>query len=314
MKERQIIADRLNQMEEERELLRQKSDNLTPYFWGFMLIAIVSILSLGIHFGFIGIPLVLTLLTRYSLIGVPFKELVNDVKSALLQSFMTSYHPDIDYRYFPEKRDVRDIVNRTRLVSANRYNEEDVIEGYMNDIEFYLSEIHLKRKSKNSSYTVFKGLLFKLKIPGKTFPKSRIQSKPGLLKRLFSGFVENTQYGFWYESNDVDCFYEEMEQLFPFISHLIAHQKDVRIQIEGDELTLLMGSDMKFLDDPKPSLKETFIKDEYFENIGKQLNSLLFIVESLANDLDKLEIEERLELKALEYVKRADLPPQDLDF
>jgi len=46
------------------------------------------------------------------------------------------------------------------------------------------------------------------------------------------------------------------------------------------------------------------LKDEaYYQKIGEQINSLLFIVEAFAGKLDKKEVIERLELKELEYRK-----------
>ena len=50
-------------------------------------------------------------------------------------------------------------------------------------------------------------------------------------------------------------------------------------------------------------LNQSFFNQEYNVELGRQLNTLLFIVESFANNLEKSEIVERLELKVLEKVK-----------
>jgi len=327
-----IIQEKLHQMEQERILLEAKHNKFKTYLWRIvMFLLLLFIVRVMLYFPshpesylYLAYIPVFLLCIPNIILGIlirnPFKKLVANMKSTLLESFMTSYHPDIAYSYFPKKRDVKKILNQTHLVprdviflSNYIYYEEDVIEGVMKNIVFYLSEIHLKRKTKKSSKTVFKGLLFKINLQGKSFPPSRILSVREFFGLSLSGFSRNMEHGFWYETKDADRFHKEMESLFPFINHLIVHQDDVRIEIKGNELTLLMKTDINFLDDPRPRLKNTFIKDEYFENIGKQINSLLFIVESLANDLDKMEVEERLELKALEYAKRANLSPEDLD-
>ena len=216
---------------------------------------------------------------------------------------MNIYHPDVDYTYFAEKKDVKRILKKARLISPDIYKEEDVIIGKYKGAKFYLSEIKLEKRSKNSSYTIFKGILFNIKMPGKSFPHSQIQSKPGLLRRIFNGFTKNEEFGFWYETKNPKKFNDQMKSLFPFVKYLMDKQGDIRINTDGDEMTVMVKSDMKFLDDPKPRLSQTFLKPEYYENMGKQINSLLFIIESFANNLSSSEITERLELKALEYVR-----------
>ncbi len=239
----------------------------------------------------------------YFLISVPFGYLKSIVRAYLLQEFMSIYHPNISYRYQPEKNQVEHIIRTSKLVSCNQYDEEDVIKGTANNINFYLSEINLKTSSGKSTTTVFQGMLFKIKIPGRRFPSARIQSKPGLLKKMFSNFVEKPLFGFWYDTNDREKFEQELGPFFPFIRHLIQQQRDIRISTEGNEITILMKSNMKFLDDPKPQLGRSFKDEAYYKKIGEQINSLLFIVEAFAGKLDKKEVIERLELKELEYRK-----------
>ena len=144
-------------------------------------------------------------------------------------------------------------------------------------------------------------MLFKIKIPGRNFPTAQIQSKPGLLKKMFSNFVEKPNFGFWFDTPDQQKFNKALGSFFPFIRHLIQQQKDIRIHTHGNEITILMKSDMKFLDDPKPQLNKSFKDEKYYQRIGQQINSLLFIVEAFAGKLDKQEVIERLELKELEY-------------
>ena len=64
-----------------------------------------------------------------------------------------------------------------------------------------------------------------------------------------------------------------------------------------------MKTDMKFLNDPEFSVDRSLINKSYIENVGKQINSLLFIVEVFAFGYDSIEIIDRLELKTLETIE-----------
>jgi len=237
-------------------------------------------------------------------IGSPFREIKTQLKTAILQDLMTTFHPDVDYTYTDSKQEVRSIARDSGFFSANRYHEEDVIEGTYGDAHFYMSEIKLSRKQKKSKVTLFDGLLFKINMPGKSFPESRIQSRPGLLTKIFRGYEAHQEFGFHYDTEDEQAFHDQLGPLFPFFRHLIQTNKDLRISIEGNEIVLFLNSDMDFLDEPKPRLKSSLVDNKYIESFAQQLNSLLFIVETLANDLDSEAIEERLELKVLEYVEK----------
>ena len=122
---------------------------------------------------------------------------------------------------------------------------------------------------------------------------------------MFSNFVEDPQHQIWYETDDENKFQETLKPLLPFIAHLKKRQGDIRIQAEGDELVILLESEMNFLDEPELKLKKSFNNSEYKANLVKQLNSLLFIVESFVNNSDSSAIVERLDLKALEFEKRS---------
>lgn len=272
-----------------------------------MLVGIASVFILGVPPAFLigtAIAGVISGIIYHVRISAPFSEIKAQLKSAILQDLMKTFHPEIEFSYSSSKQDVRNIVGKSGLVSANRYGEEDVIEGKYGNTEFYISEIHLAKKKKKSTRTVFDGLLFKIKIPGKILPKARIQSRPGLLSKLFGGYEINHEYGFHYDTDDLSQFHQSLGKLFPFFQHLIRNNKDVRISIQENEIVMLLNSDMKFLDDPVPRLKEPLLNSTYVENFSVQLNSLLFIVDALANNLNSKEIEERLELKALEYVNQ----------
>ncbi|MBX2815543.1 MAG: hypothetical protein KTR24_06090 [Saprospiraceae bacterium] len=236
-------------------------------------------------------------------IGQPYTELKQKVRHHLLQIFMETYHPEVKVDFYPEERFGRRIIRSSNLISPDIYDEEDVLEGTYKGSDFYMSEIELKNKSNKSTHTIFKGMLFRFSLPGRQFPTTRIQSKPGLLKRIFSRFVENTDFGFWYESEDPERLDQEVHVLYPFIRHLAEHQGDLRILLQGDHITLLMESDMNFLDDPKPSIGSSFSNPLYYEKMGQQLNSLLFILDAFIDNLESTDIEDRLELMLTDRFK-----------
>jgi len=305
IKETPEFNQQMTALDEERADLYKKSSRI----FLLALIIPIALIIMAIAFVpdaaiFLGVLcLAFAFMIYYFSIGLPFNHLKNKVREFLLQEFMQIYHPNISYYYRSEKDRVKEIIKTSRLVSCNQYHEEDVITGTANNINFYLSEIKLQTTTGKSTVTVFKGILFKLKIPGRNFPPAQIQSKPGLLKKMFGNFVENRSFGFWYDTYEREKFEEKLGSLFPFIRHLIQQQKDIRIQTDGEEITILMKSDMKFLDDPKPQLSRSFKDETYYQKIGQQINSLLFIVEAFAGKLDKQEVIERLELKELEYRK-----------
>ena len=290
-------------LDEDRAELYKKSGWILPLVVIIpILIFIFTALTAGeisIFFG--ALSLVFAVMIYHFSIKQPFNHLKYKVREYLLQEFMNLYHPNISYDYQPEKDRVKEIIKSSQLVSCNQYREEDVVTGTANNIDFYLSEVKLQRSSGKSTTTVFEGILFKLKIPGRNFPTAQIQSKPGLLKKMFSSFVEKPNFGFWFDTRDTQKFNEELGSFFPFIRHLIQQQKDIRIKTDGEEITILMKSNMKFLDDPKPGLSRSFKDETYYQKIGQQINSLLFIVEAFAGKLDKQDVIERLELKELEY-------------
>ena len=299
-----LYGEKLKNLDEERAKLHKKSGKflpiaiLLPILFTFFSFSIAPP-GLAMFFGFIAFSV--AMFAYSNIINSPFNELKYNVRQYLLSEFMKIYHPNIDYRFQPKKDQVKQIIKSSKLVTCNVYKEEDVISGTANNINFYLSEIILQTTTGKSTSTNFKGMLFKIKIPGRNFPPAQIQSKLGLLKKMFSNFREKKSFGFWYDTHENDNFIKELGPFFPFIRHLIQQQKDIRIQTQGNEITILMNSDMKFLDDPQPSLSRSFKDEAYYKKIGQQINSLLFIVETFAGKLDKEEVIERLELKEIEY-------------
>ena len=287
-----------------RQELETKQARTLP--WLFTLpIFVFTILAMfsqqtPVILGSTALAIVMSFAYHYFSIGTSFNELKEKVRKALVDEFMDIFHPNTSYRYYPGKKSVRDIVKKSGLISGvNRYREEDVIIGKHKGAHFYFSEIHLLKKSKKSTSTKFRGILFRLQIPHKSFPKSKIQSRLGLLNMLMGNSTHNKKYDVHISSEDLDQLEQDLEPLLPFISHLSKEQGDIRIKTHGDEIIIMMDSDMKFLDEPAQGVSKSFLKNEYKKNIARQMNTLLFIVDAFINNADTSEIEERFELKSL---------------
>lgn len=304
MNKNPLTGKKLKDLDKDREKLYKKSSRVLPFAILLpILLTFLCFLVIPDSTIFFGVfTLILSVIAYTTIINSPFDDLKDNVREYLLEEFMKVYHPNISYRYQRKENQVKQFIESSKMVSCNRYHEEDVISGTANKINFYLSEIKLQTKSGKSTTTDFKGILFKIKIPGRRFPRGQIQSRPGLLKKMFGSFKENRLFGFWFDTENEEKFKKELNPFFPFIRYLIQQQKDIRISTNGgDNITILMKSDMKFLDDPKPQLNRSFKDETYYKKIGQQINSLLFIVEAFAGKLDKEEVVEKLELKELDY-------------
>lgn len=301
---------KLQELDVKREELKAKRS--TWLFAYFLIPAVIIFLTL--FSGVIQLALisaVISISASYALYKYnfksPFRYLTEQVKSALLDEFMRIYHPTIKHEYIGPDHLAEPIIETSSLISADRYNEEDVITGSKGDAQFYLSEVDLQEryKTKNgSSYrTILKGLLFKIKLKGRSFPKSQLYSQPNMFKKWFGSINKNEDYDFWYETQDDSIFNKEMQSLFPFIRHL-SKKGEVRISTHGDTITILMESKMKFLDDPEFFISKSFENEDYYAKMSQQMNSLLYIIDSFTDELTPIEIEEELKLRVIEYADK----------
>ena len=307
MKENAQLQNKLESLEQERLQLKEKSGSIT---WKIVLIPLVIFfLAIGLSFP---TPILIfstffaamvSVLIYQGVVITPYKEVKARFKEALITEFIAKYHPGITISYTPGKKNVSQILRESDLMRADKYFEEDVLEGKFNQTNFYLSEIRLEDEDDNNTTTKFKGLLFKIRKEGSSFPKTRIQSRIGLLSQWFGSYQKNEEFDFYFDTENVDEFNKRFGDLFPFIRHLKSKSNNLRMFIDGDEITMMLQSDMKFLDEPPMGVSNTLLNPKYYESLGKQINSLLFIVESLENNVGRKEIEERLELKMLEKIE-----------
>lgn len=301
---------KLQELDNQREELNAKRDK---WIFAYFLIPILNIIGIA----FTGILPLIVFVTVLSIalsriifninFIKPFRVLTENVKEALLEEFMGIYHPTISHTYCGKDYKASSIIKQSNLISADRYVEEDAISGTKGGNQFYLSEIDLQTEHRNDDHTsyrtIFKGLLFRIKLKGRSFPKSQLYSQPNMFKRWFGTINKNEEFGFWYETQDENIFQKEMQSLFPFISHL-AKNGEVRISVQEDEITILMESKMKFLDDPVFSINKSFENESYYAKMSQQMNSLLYIIDSFTDELTPIEIEEKLKLRVFEYADK----------
>ena len=161
--------------------------------------------------------------------SAPFRKLKKQFKRALVDLYMHRYYPECRYEFSAKSAHGNDIVRKTQLLGYDRCYEEDVIQGSLNDIQFYLSEISLKEdrreqysngQTKTEEHTVFDGMLFSIAFENYSFPRSRIKTKAGFMSSIFSKFENHEEYDFSYQTEDVYAFEEQLSPLFPFIEYL----------------------------------------------------------------------------------------------
>ena len=300
-------TSRIHSLEEERELVSKKFQKYKPWM---ILVPVLIFMSSFLLFqnaagslALSSFSFIFSFLFYYFSIQRPFNKLKIDVRRNLIGEFMNEYHPLVEYTYHPSKKRIKSIVRETKILTANSYKEEDVLEGKLENVHFYISEALLRQSTGKSTHTVFKGIVMEITFLDKIFPTSTIKAKSNAVERFFSGLTRYKNYNFYYKTAHEDDFEELLNPLFPFISHLITQYKELKIKTKGNKVTLFLDTDMEFMDTPKPRFNKTFHNKEYYNNLGAQLNSLLFIIESFANNLETTEIEERLELKMIEWEK-----------
>lgn len=305
-------------LEDRRIELKGRRDKVLPYYiilplvallCGFLILHNPASLIVG------GVATFISSLLYYRNFTRPFKSLVTHVKQMLIDKYMQIFHPHLQYQYSQQKAQVTQIIKQSKLITANRYKEEDVIVGKKNGVDFYISEINLideNQDSKGNQMTtsIFKGLLLNLTFEDRVFPTSKIESQPNVLKRWFGETEEHPGYKFWYQTEDAKAFDRELKSLFPFIEYLANKQGDVRISAQGYTLTILIESDMDLLDTPTFQLDKSFLDGDYFDNFTRQLNTLFYFIETFGETVTDTEIENRLELKALELREQLDLMHQ----
>jgi len=311
MANKKTLQDKINKLEALRSKLHRERDSSMPFFIIFPIIATIIASVFASHpvaIGFVAfVSAFIAYGIYYSIYTVQFDRIKSNFKSELISNFMKIYHPDIHYSYSLEENKGGSIINSSPLADVDRVTEEDVLQGSKGGTRFYISEVHLENKNDDSYSTELKGILFRIKTKGRNLPKAIITSKVGILERLFGGQPASNELGFRVNIDPSTKGYHELERLFPFIAHLVRKQRDVRIHTDGDTVTILMASQMQFLDEPKLKIGKPLRDETYYSTMTQQLNSLLYIAEAFDEEGDPNDQTEKLELKMLAYAKDQNL-------
>ena len=300
---------KVEQLEEQRLQLQKKKDKVS------ICLAIVTLpiviaglwgMSKGHDFSLFlaGLAVAGAFWVYYKQVTKPFKKLLGEVKAGFIQDFMDKMHPDVIYDYqFEEKRGY-ELAKRIDFDYFGDSDEEDVLEGDLNGTKFYISELELTKRSNKKTITVFKGLIVNMIIPKKNFPESKIDTDRSGFLNFFNRYELDEESDIHYSTSDGDQFDEQLRVLLPFIKSIRGQSERVRVYADQEELTVVLDTDMKFMDNPKIGINNTFDNPVYADNLSRDLNTMLYMVEALSKDLSESEVEERLKLKALEYANR----------
>ena len=291
---------RLSLLEAQRETIRKRELILIP------VLVLISIALFAYVFFYHGlnensltvIPVTMAFAYGIRLIAIsdPFRKLKEKFKTMVLKEYMDIFHPKMNFSYSQKSVHAYNIIKNSDLISVSDYGEEDVIQGQQENLKFYISEVELGNTDSEGNKSIkFRGMLFHLIFENKTFPKSAIQSNLDWFTSWFSNYTKNKEYDFHYYTDDDALFQKELKYIFPFIKYYVQRNSDLRLSAKKNRITLLLKTNMRFLDSPKFSLDKPLFSEKYLEVMTMQLNTLFYIIEAFANNLEKKEIEKRIE-------------------
>lgn len=302
------LNKKIKELEKER-LVLQKMRGYTII--GIVIIALVS-LSYGVYWFVNGFPpaMAFPLIAGIACsqfykekISIPHDELLAQLKAGFVTDYMEVFHPRISYRYqYAKKRGAR-MVKSVGAIDFDICEEEDVLEGHIEGAKFYISELNLRKSDDDGSYRVFKGVMMNISVTGRTFPGSKIDTDRSGFANFFEKYHHDTDYDIHFETDNKEQFEDHLRALFPFVSSIREHSNRVRILTKANELTLFLDTDSKFMDDPVLGTTDSFYNKDFADNLTKDLNTMLYMVEALSKNLSESQVEERLKLKALELMK-----------
>lgn len=305
----------------EKQRIKLSKNKFTSCFFN----AIVFIGTLGLIWFFVppgdtqaymlmGLGVILTLLFyniyKFSF-SDPFGSLKEEYHKELFNSFVEDYHPNVEWT-FNQHLNITDTLFRDYSPGYSIGHFETYGLKSKN-VEVTSTRISNSINSEDQALAKFQVLHFKLK--GKEFPKTVFATKPifGFLssKRvLWFNFKKLVNSKLYYFSKDEDLFKKRVLPLLPLLNHISSKVKNIKIQFEGDEISMIFHEPIFALGFENFHSGNTFLNKEYAENLAKKINSLLVVGEALNNELQTTETEERLELKILDIAKldRKDKP------
>lgn len=229
----------------------------------------------------------------------------------LLKDFMSKYHPKIKAEYISNNKFKTSKLNDL-FSGMDFYNFESYKLSYDNIIiEFSESDI----KNPYESKTTFKGNTILINLIDGRFPQTVIESKAheihtGLFNDSRKEFqnIKNTRLR--YVTSNPTLFEEKILPLIPLFDELSEKLGGIKIVFLTKRVIIFVKGSTLSLDNPKLSSEDSFHNKSIAENLARKINTILFIADSFNDGVERTEVEERLELKMLEYIK----PIQGNDF
>ena len=292
---------------EEQLHYRRKIKNFSAIF--IFLLFVTSLISLYFTTPaplFIGIAL--ALIVYYNVISIPFRKVKHSFKEHQLSLLMQTYYPELRYQYFPKGKKAKQIINDSKLITANGFDEEDVIQGDYNGKNFYFSEVKATQTTGNSQVVKFDGSIIKINIPNAHYPTTILKSTQSFWENLFNKSNKVDGYELYYETENESIFKNTFKDLFPFIHHMSKNNKKVLIKAEKDTILVMMHNNKTdFLDSPSLDTHNDFEEKAFNLEALRQLNSLVYIVETFGEGCSSLELEEKLELLTLLELEKVEM-------
>lgn len=301
-------------LEDRRLKLRRIQSILKPIL---ILIAVGGFLSLFYFFFFKeGIEAIILMLSSIGVFGFLFwlvynfsinrdyAEINYELKETLVRHFITEFHPEVVHQYIPKVSWAKELLKGT--IKMNRTVEEDGVEMKYRDTTIRLSDLQVfKGDIVNENERIFKGWFLHVEAKGKNFTRTEFKSRKQVLPDpdeetwKWQEFIQVEDSFLSYITASKKAFKKEIVPFIPFLDHLVEKSNALRIIFDGEQIFMFLETEQDFLDNPKLSLSDSILGDRYIQNIAKQINTFLFIAETLTNDYGTTEVEERLELKIL---------------
>ncbi len=294
--------EKINELDRLRMSLRGRQAKLVKQLVVISMLTIIVSAILFRNYWFTAWFAIISVTFSYTIhtdtISKKFTALANEVKSKLLEALIHEYHPEINHLFKTSPSRGYKHFERIKSGTLQFMDEEDVIVGELKNTKFYLSEIKLMDDKE-----IFSGILFHFELDKLCFPSSSIWGTSiDVSERKDVRSFKN--YPLNFTTKDINIFEQSIGLFLGLIAHLSKRSGKLRMQLDGNKITIVLPTKMKFLDTPAFELKRKFNHKKYFEVLGKQVNSLFYILEAFAlKEEGGAMIDERLEIIAQKMLR-----------
>lgn len=243
-------------------------------------------------------------------ISKPFNQLKHIYFRNILTNFLNEYHPGVKLSV-----DNRLKLKWTILGEKIKKLKQDIKSNYIlkyDGIVVTVAEVKFSRPTFSTEQIVFTGNVINLKLAGKSFPESDIISTtnfPVLIDKNIHlatyKSIEDTNLK--YKTTDNNEFEKKIIPIISLINQLSNNIGGIRVLFKKSKIIILVNKNEFSIDDTNLSLEESFLDKSISQKLARKINTILLIADSLKNELQTTEVEERLELKMLEKIKNREI-------